>query len=76
MKVPDECVHVEEVQEAVDAIEDRIEEIEGDDRYDGGENPAESAEIQTNAVLALMQTEWSGELRGLKRARNLLEDIS
>lgn len=56
-------------QTALDIIEERIEEIENDDRYQ-----ADAANVQTNAVLALVQTDMEGEMRGLKRARNALQD--
>lgn len=60
-------------EEAIEAIEERIEEIESDNRYPTGEDE-DWADAEVNIVLALMQTEWRGELKGLKRARALLED--
>lgn len=70
---PDEHVHVEEVQDIISDLEERVEDIESDDRYKKGED---AADVQVNAYLALMQTEWSGELKGLKRALNALYDIA
>jgi len=61
------------MDDALDAIEERIEEIESDNRYPTGEDE-EFEDVQVNGYLALMQCEWRGELKGLKRARNLLED--
>jgi len=55
-----------------DDIEERIEEIESDSRYETGED---AAEVQVNAVLALMQSEWCGEVKGLKRAQSELDDL-
>jgi len=72
---PDEAIHVEEVQEAVAYIEDRIEEIESDNRYPTGEDE-EFDDVQVNGYLALMQCEWRGELKGLKCARNELADLA
>lgn len=70
----DEYVHVEEVQEVISDLEERIEEIESDNRYP--DEDEERQDVQTNAVLALMQADWGGELRGLKKARNQLEDLA
>jgi len=70
----DEYVQVDEIRDAVDGIEDRIEEIESDNRYPTGEDE-EFEDVQVNAILALMQSEWRGELKGLKRARNELTDV-
>lgn len=70
---PEEYVHVEEVREVVSDLEERIEEIESDNRYP--DEDEERQDVRTNAVLALMQAEWGGELKGLKRARNALADL-
>jgi hypothetical protein len=53
----------------LEIVEERIEEIESDGRYQ-----ADSANVQTNSVLALKQTHMEGELRGLKKARRALRD--
>lgn len=63
-----------DVESVIEQIDERIEEIESDNRYPTGEDE-EFEEVQVNAYLALMQCEWRGELQGLKRARSLLEDL-
>lgn len=70
----DDFVHVDEVKEVVDELEERIETIESDHRYPGDPDEFESAQV--NAYLALMQWEWHGELKGLKQVRNELEGLS
>ena len=60
-------------EEALESINERIEEIESDSRYPTGDDE-EFEDVQVNAVLALMQCEWRGELKGLKRARNALRE--
>ena len=59
------------MDEVIELIEERIEEIESDNRYPSGDEPFE--EVKVNAYLALMQAEWRGELKGLKMVRGLLE---
>lgn len=53
---------------ALSSISERIAEIESDDRWQ-----ADSANVQINAPLALIQQDMAGELRGLYRAKNALE---
>ena len=58
----------ETVETALAAIRERIDEIEADDRYQ-----AETAIVEVNAPLALIQQDMAGELRGLYRAKHLLD---
>lgn len=60
------------IDAALETIEERIEEIESDSRYPADDE--EPADVQANAYLALMQAEWRGELMGLRRAKQALQD--
>lgn len=69
---PDENVHVDDLDSAIAEIEERIEELESDDRYP--ESPEENAQVQVNAPLALIQQDMQSEVKGLKKALSILED--
>lgn len=64
---------IESVEDVIDVLDERIEEIESDNRYP--EDAEDRADVQVNCVLALMQADWGGELTGLYRARNALEEL-
>lgn len=51
------------------AIRDEIERLEDDPKMEG-----ESAHVETNAVLALQQTDMEGRIKGLKFALQKIED--
>lgn len=57
------------MSDPLEAINERIEEIENDERWN-----YDSANVQTNAPLALVQQDMAGELRGLRLAKEQLED--
>lgn len=56
-------------EDALETINERIEEIENDQRYQ-----QDDADVQINAPLALIQTALEAEKKGLRRAKNALEE--
>lgn len=66
-------VSEEDLREVLDVIDERIDEIESDDRYP--DEDEERQDVRTNSILALMQAEWGGELAGLRRARSEIDAL-
>lgn len=64
----------DDVAAVVEKIDKRVTEIEDDSRYPNGDTEPE--DVQRNAVLALMQQNWQGEITGLKKVRAWLTDES